>query len=279
MVKTVAATPDEATLRTVEKALTVLEELAGAGWPGVSAADLGSRLGLHRTTLSRFLTTLARRGYIEPVEETDRYRVGLKALELASAPLHGLPLRDIGAPILEEVNRATRETVLIVVLDHGEVVTIDRIEAEHPITLRTHLGSRRPAHASAAGKVMLAYLPEVEVDDILARGMPAHTANTITAPLRLKAQLQEIRMRGYGIDDEETIEGVRCVAAPVFNLTGRLTGAISLMAPTYRVDSPRLLEFAVPVVEAARRLSRQLGYRVDGNGQSLGGGDRRVAPQ
>lgn len=271
MTRSAPTVADEATLRTVEKALTLLEELAGAGWPGVGGGDLGRRLGLHRTTLSRFLATLARRHYVEPIEGTDRYRVGLKALELASAPLRGLPLREIGAPILEQLNRATGETVHIVVLDGGEVVTIDRVEAEHPITLRTDIGSRRPAYASAAGKAMLAHVPETEVDEILARGMPARTANTITTTLRLKAQRQEIRMRGYALDDEENVEGVRCVAAPVFDLTGRLAGAVSLAAPTYRVDVPRLLELAVPVVEAAHRLSRQLGYRVDEHGRSPDG--------
>lgn len=276
MTRSASPVADEATLRTVEKALTLLEELAGAGWPGVGAGELGRRLGLHRTTLARFLVTLARRGYVEPIDATDRYRVGLKALELASAPLRGFPLREIGAPILEQLHRATHETAHTVVLDGGEVVTIDRVEAERPITLRTDIGSRRPAYASAAGKAMLAHLPDTEVDEILARGMAARTVNTITTPLRLKAQLQEVRMRGYALDDEENVEGVRCVAAPVFNLTGRLAGAVSLAAPTYRVDMPLLLELAVPVVEAAHRLSRQLGYRVNGHGRPL---DGVVAPQ
>jgi IclR family acetate operon transcriptional repressor len=265
MTQSVRLDGDEATLRTVEKALTMLEELASAAWPGIGVGDLGRRLGLHRTTQSRFLATLARRGYVEPIQGTDRYRVGLKALELASAPLRGLPLREIGAPILEQLNRSTRETVHIVVLDGGEVVTIDRLEAERPITLRSDIGSRRPAYCSAAGKAMLAHRPETEVDELLARGMPARTATTITTPLRLKAQLQEIRMRGYALDDEENVEGVRCAAAPVFELTGRLAGAVSLAAPTYRVDVPRLLELAVPVIEAAHSLSRQLGYRIDGS--------------
>jgi DNA-binding IclR family transcriptional regulator len=174
-------------------------------------------------------------------------------------------LREVGAPILERLNRDTRETVHIVVLDGGEVVTIDRLEAERPITLRSDIGSRRPAYSSAAGKAMLAHRPEAEVDEILARGMPARTAKTVTTPLPLKAQLWEVRMRGYALDDEENVEGVRCVAAPVFDLTGRLAGAVSLAAPTYRVDEARLLELAVPVVEAAHCLSRQLGYRVDGS--------------
>jgi DNA-binding IclR family transcriptional regulator len=145
-------------------------------------------------------------------------------------------------------------------LDQGEVVTIDRLEAEHPIALRTHIGARRLAYCSAAGKAMLAFLREAQVDAILARGMPPRTARTITDPLHYKAQLWEVVQRGFAVDDEENWDGVRCVAAPVFDLTGRLAGAISLSVPAMRVDMEALLELAVPVVEAARSLSHRLGY-------------------
>jgi IclR family acetate operon transcriptional repressor len=260
------------TLRTLEKGLIVLEEVASVGYQGVSLAGLARRLGLHRTTLNRFLVTLVRCGYIEQVESTEHYRLGFKALALASATITGLPLRDIGAPLLEELNRTTRETVHIVVLDQGEVVTIDRLEAEHPITLRTYVGARRPAYCSATGKAMLAFLPDAVVDEILGRGMAARTANTITTPLRYKAQLQEARVRGYAVDDEEFVEGMRCVAAPVFDLTGRVVGAISLSAPTMRIDRERLTGLAVRVAEVARRLSRQLGYRASMNDSYASGG-------
>jgi DNA-binding IclR family transcriptional regulator len=263
---TEAAAPlvsEEPTLRTLEKGLAILEELAGAGRRGASSAELGRRLGLHRTTIGRFLGTLCRRGYLEQVDGSDHYRLGYKALVLASATIAGLSLREIGAPILEDLSRATRETVHIVVLDQGEVVTIDRLEAEHPITLRTHIGARRPCYCSATGKAMLAHLPEPTVDEILARGMPALTCRTITDPLTMKAQLHEVRLRGYAIDDEEFVDGIRCVAAPVFDFSGRVAGALSLSAPTMRVDLERLTEFALLVTEAARRLSRQLGHRPD----------------
>jgi DNA-binding IclR family transcriptional regulator len=264
----VATTPaaDEATLRTLDKGLAILEELATLGRQGASVAELGRRLGLHRTTVYRFLGTLAVRGYAEQIEGSDRYRLGFKALSLASATITGFPLRDIGAPILEELNRLTHETVLIVTLDLGEVITVDRLEGEHPITLRNHIGARRPAYCSATGKAMLAHLPEAVVDEILERGMPARTARTITTPLGYKQELQEVRRRGFGIDDEEFVEGMRCVAAPVFDLTSRVVGSISLAAPTMRMEMTRLLDLAVDVAEAANRLSRQLGYRAGPNG-------------
>jgi DNA-binding IclR family transcriptional regulator len=260
---------DETTLRTLEKGLIVLEALAAAGRSGIALTALGRQLGLHRSTLYRFLTTLAKCGYAEPCEATDRYRLSYKALELAAATLTGLPLRDVGAPLLEELNQTTRETVHIVVLDQGEVVTIDRLEADYPITLRTQVGTRRPAYCSATGKAMLAFLPDAVVDEILARGMPARTTRTITTPEVYKAQLQAARQRGFAIDDEEFVDGIRCVAAPVFDLTGRPIGAISLSAPTMRVSLEQLLNFAEPVCAAARRMSRQLGYRVGGGAEMI----------
>lgn len=258
-------TADEGMLRTLEKGLAILEALAASGRQGISGVELGRRLGLHRTTLHRFLATLIRRGYVEQVEGVDSYRVAFKTLALASATLAGLSLRDVGAPILEDLHRTTQETVHIVTLDNGEVVTIDRLEAEHPVTLRTQVGARRPAHGTATGKAMLAFLTDQAVDDILQRGMPPLTAKTITDPRTFKAQLRDVRARGYALDDEEFADGIRCVAAPVFDFTGRMVGAISLSAPSLRVDMTRLAAtLASPVAEAARRLSRQLGYSAVG---------------
>lgn len=252
---------DEATLRTLDKGFAVLEELAAAGRRGMNVVELGRRLGLHRTTLHRFLTTMMRRGYVEQDELTDAYRVGFKVLALASGALTGLSLREVGAPILEELRRITRETVHIVVFDNCEVVTIDRLEAEYPIILRTQIGARRPVHATAAGKAMLAFLSDEVLNETLGRGMPSLTAKTISDPLEFRRQLQEVRVRGYALDDEELCEGIRCVAAPVFDFAGRVAGAVSLSAPCLRVSMAHLQELAIPVTDAARRLSRQLGYR------------------
>jgi DNA-binding IclR family transcriptional regulator len=216
------------------------------------------------------LQTLTRRGYVEQIEQSDRYRLSLGALRLASASMSGLTLRDVGMPVLEALRRDTGETVQTVILDSdGEVVTIDRLDAEHPIGLRTHIGARRPAYCSAAGKAMLAFRSEAEVDEILARGMPARTPNTVTDPLILKAQLWEVTRRGFASDDEENMEGVRCVAAPVFDFGGRLAGAISLLAPSMRVELPRLQELGECTAEAARTLSHQLGYHDAGSSEPL----------
>jgi DNA-binding IclR family transcriptional regulator len=256
-----AADLDEAPLRTFDKGLTILEGLAEIGRHGTTTVELGRRLGLHRTTVHRFLQTLARRGYAEQISDSDRYRVGLKVLGLASATMAGLSLRDVAMPILEALNQATNETVHLVMMDRGEVVTIDRIEAEHPVALRTYIGARRPAYCSAAGKAMLAYMPQTQVDQVLALGMPPRTAKTITDPVQFKAQLWEVTRRGFALDDEENLEGVRCAAAPVFNLEGRLAGGISLSAPAMRVYDARLLELAGLVRDAARELSSLLGYQ------------------
>jgi IclR family KDG regulon transcriptional repressor len=253
--------PDGVMLRTLDKGLTILEALATIGREGTTSVALGRRLGLHRTTVHRFLQTLTMRGYVEQISESDRYRLGLGALRLAAASMTGLTLRDVGMPVLEALGRETSETVQTVILDpSGEVVTIDRLDAEHPIGLRTHIGARRPAYCSAAGKAMLAFKSEAEVDEILARGMPARTPSTVTDPLLFKAQLWEVTRRGFAVDDEENLEGVRCVAAPVFDFDGRLAGAVSLMAPLMRVDSARVIELGECTAKAARTLSYLLGY-------------------
>jgi DNA-binding IclR family transcriptional regulator len=248
-------------LRTLDKGLTILEALASIGREGTTSVALGRKLGLHRTTVHRFLQTLTMRGYVEHISQSDRYRLGLGALRLAAASMTGLTIRDVGMPVLEALRRETGETVQSVILDpSGEVVTIDRLDAEHPIGLRTHIGARRPAYCSAAGKAMLAFKSEADVDEILARGMPPRTPTTVTDPLLFKAQLWEVTRRGFAIDDGENLEGVRCVAAPVFDFDGRLAGAVSLLAPSMRADAAHLLVLGERTAEAARTLSYLLGY-------------------
>lgn len=251
----------EATTRTLDKGLRVLEVVGTAGRAGCTIGDLEAQLAMNRATAARFIQTLVRRGYIEPISPTDRYRLGLQALSLSAASLAGLTLRDASAPLLEELSRVTGETVHLVMLDGGEVVTIDRIEGVQQLALRTHIGARRGVHCTASGKAILAHLDENVVDALLARGMPALTACTITDPRVLKAQLQSVRLLGYALDEQELADGVRCAAAPVFDFTGRIVGAVSLSVPCLRVSSDRLVELAEHGAATARRLSRQLGYR------------------
>jgi DNA-binding IclR family transcriptional regulator len=256
-----AAQPrNELTLSTLDKGLRVLEVLAGDPGAGRTLTELARDLAMHRSTLFRFLATLRARGYVERDPATDRYRLGAQALTLASAYLSKLDVRQVARPHLQHLCDRTRELVHLTMLDRGEVVTIDRIEGQQAVSLQAELGARRPAYCTASGKAILAHLPEEEVDALLAQGMPVHTPRTITSPKVMHAHLAEIRRIGYAVDDEERIEGVRCVAAPVFDLDGHVVGALSLAAPVMRTPLDRLQLLGEETRVAAEAVSRRLGY-------------------
>jgi DNA-binding IclR family transcriptional regulator len=227
---------------------------------------------MHRTTLFRLLATLRARGYVARDPENDRYRLGLQLLSLSSALLNDLDIRHVARPILEALCNETQELIHLTVLDNGEVVTIDRIEGKQPLSLQTEIGGRRPAYCTATGKAFLAQMSTAEVGRLLEHGMPRLTRNTITSPDAMHQHLAETRQRGYAIDNEERTEGIRCVAAPIFDHERRIVGAVSIAAPALRAPDQRLEYLGMLSRRAADQVSRQLGYAevgTDGKRRSL----------
>jgi IclR family acetate operon transcriptional repressor len=260
-----AADPADArsdpTLSTLDRGLRILELLAGEdAKAGLTLTELGRALGMHRSTLFRFLATLRARGYIDRDPVTDRYRLGSRVLTIAGAFLDNLDLRHVARPALQALCDRTHELVHLATLDRGEVVTIERIEGKHPVSLQTGVGARRPVYCTASGKAIVAYLPAEAVDRILAPGMPSYTPRTITTLPEMHEHLAEVRRLGYAVDDEERIEGVRCAAAPVFGHDGTVAGAISIAAPIQRTSYDRLRQLGEEVRSTADAISRQLGY-------------------
>lgn len=258
-------------LSTLDKGLRVLETLARPeAAEGLTLTELATRLGMHRTTLFRFLVTLRVRGYIERDADTDRYRLGLGLLTLASSLLNNLDIRRLARPVLIELRNSTQELVHLAVMNEDGVVTVDRVEGQRALSLQTEVGSRRPAYCTAAGKAMLAYLPPPVVAAILAGGMPPVTPRTITTPEAMHRHLAEIRRLGYAVDDEERTEGVRCVAAAVFDHEGAVAAAISLAAPALRFPWERVTIVGEEVAVAAAAISRRLGFTVQAERPAAG---------
>ena len=256
-----ADTRSDPTLSTLDRGLRILELLAGdEAKSGLTLTELGRALGMPRSTLFRFLATLRARGYIDRDPVTDRYRLGSRVLTIAGAFLDNLDIRHVARPALQALCDRTHELVHLATLDHGEVVTIERIEGKHPVSLQTGVGARRPVYCTASGKAILACLPTETVDRILATGMTVYTPRTITSPALMHEHLAEVRRLGYAVDDEERIEGVRCAAAPILDHDGNVVGAISVAAPCQRTSLERLREFGEEVKSTAGEISRQLGF-------------------
>lgn len=247
-------------IQVLERAISILEFL-GDNPKGVGVSELSRQLNLPKSTVHRILDTLLQNGYVEKNIDNDRYKLGLKIVELSNKILSNMELRNEARPYLEELMNYANEVVHLCVLRDGEMVYIDKVECPNPIRLYSQIGRRIPVHCTAVGKATLAFLPQEEAIRILKeKGMPRRTQNTITDLQTLLNQLEETRQLGYAVDDIENEEGVRCIAAPIFDYRGRVTAAISISGPDYRVTKERIPELAEKLKETARKISERLGY-------------------
>lgn len=244
-------------VQSVDRALDLLEALA-ASEGEVSITSLANRTSLHVSTVHRLLTTLLRRGYVRQNPETSRYYTGAKLATLAEGRSRFNELRHRARPILRTLTDQTRETSNLVVLDDVMAVYIETVASPHVVRMFTTLGNRVPLHATGAGKALLAWLAPDRRDALIDRTeMRAHTARTITDRASLRRALEEIRERGYALDDEEYDEGVRCVSVAV-GPVGTPLAAISVSAPASRMTRQRGGELAPLLRRAASELAEAM---------------------
>jgi len=194
--------------------------------------------------------------------EAGAYTIGIKAFEVGATYLAQVDFPQTARAALEELAATCKETASLGVLSKGEIVYIAIEHAQREIGIQSQIGTRHPAHCTALGKVLLADLPDDEVERLLATtGLPALTEHTITSPVALLVELQDVRRRGYAIDNEERAYGVKCIAAPIRAYSGRAAGAISVSGPAFRVSAETLPGLIAAVMEAAATVSRRQGFR------------------
>ena len=251
-------------VQTIERTSLILDIL-GQSPQGISIRDLSEKIKLPKGTTHRLLSSLSYFGYVRQDSKTRNYFLGLKLVELGNLLLSQLDLRKEAEPFLRALVEATNETVHMVVMDRGEVVYIEKVEIEqNPAGLRmaSRIGLRNPAHSSAVGKVLLSHLAEEELNNLIKeKGLPKRTENTLTDPVQLKEHLRAVRTQGYAIDDEENERGIRCVAAEIYNETGKAVAAISISVPAFRVTKKVIQEtLKKEVMETAFKISQRLGF-------------------
>jgi DNA-binding IclR family transcriptional regulator len=251
-------------VQTIERTSLILDIL-GQCPQGISIRELSEKIKLPKGTTHRLLSSLSYFGYVRQDSKTRDYFLGLKLVELGNLLLSQLDLRKEAEPYLRALVETTNETVHMVVMDRGEVVYIEKVEIEHnPAGLRmaSRIGLRNPAHSSAVGKILLSHMPEEELNNLVKeKGLPKRTDNTITDPGQLKEHLKTVRTQGYAVDDEENERGIRCLAAPIYNETGKAVAAISISAPAFRVTKKVIQEtLKKEVMETAFKISQRLGF-------------------
>lgn len=227
---------------------------------GLSLTEICRRSEISKPTAHRLLGVLGEAGMVREVGRGS-YGLGPQCLVLGSAFLDGLDLRREAKEVLEELVATTGETCHLGIRDGDRIVYIEKVESSKLVQLKTRVGLTNPLHSTALGKVLLAYDEDAEIKSMFARGVERRTPNTITDFEAFRAELEEVCKRGFAVDDVENEEGIRCVAAPVFDHEERVVASISLSGPEYRVPPERLEDLGKEVSEAALTLSRRIGYR------------------
>lgn len=219
-------------------------------WLGLS--DIARRTGLSTATALRLLRTLQGLGFIDQSVETKKYRPSVAVFRLGYAAVVGLGLREAASPVLRGLADELRETVNLAVLAGAEIVYIERFKRTELITANIHVGSRLPAYSTSMGKVLLACLEPSELEALLNTIPLAATGpNTITERAVLEQELAAVRRRGYALQDEELVAGLRSVAVPIRDGSGRVVAAINVAVPVQRVTVERLAEEILPRLSAA----------------------------
>ncbi len=255
-------------IRAVDRAIRILSVLSD-GRPR-TLTELSEAIEINSSTTFRLLATLACSNYVERIEQSGAYRLGLACLELSRAYHESNDIRQSALPELEMLRDDTKETVHLAVLDKMEVVYVEKLHGLHAIGLMSsRLGGRSPAYCTGVGKVLLAYTDPGLVQSYFEQtGLHRYSDMTIQSIHELMKHLEEVRSRGYALDRGEHEAEVRCVAAPIFDIRGQAVAAISVSGPAGRMEPlDTNLDLISRTRQAARNISSRLGYRTsDRNG-------------
>ena len=241
-------------VRAVERAMQILSSFDGEhAERGVS--EIAQATGLHKATAYRIIVTLLNGGFLERTADGGRFRLGIRVVELGLRALRGLDLRRAAFPYMQQLVERFNETCTLGVFDRGQVLLLEIVHSRYTLTIGDKVGRQMPAHCTASGKVLLAFLPPEVVEPILNAPLATYTEKTITLPARLREEFKVVRQRGYALNDEEFEVGLRAVSAPIWDIDGNPIAALSMPGPTNRITPERIPEIAQALVEAAEAVS------------------------
>lgn len=228
---------------------------------GVTA--VARKVDMSKSTVHRIVRVFEQHGFLTQNSETRRFRLGLAGIELGRRAQLGLELRRIALPIMEQLSAVSGETVLLqVVSPEGDrVVCIERVQQRRGLRLILDVGSTAPLYAGCSSKVLLAYLGDDVVEHVLGGELLPMTAHTIVDPVKIRAQLEDIRRNGFAVSYEETDEGVAGVSVPVRDSHDRVIAGLSVSGPMTRVNTSTIDHYTEFAREGARRIAAELGHQ------------------
>jgi IclR family acetate operon transcriptional repressor len=255
-----ASTSAAGSAKALVKGLALVELVADSERP-LRLVDLVEASGLPRPTALRLLDVLCRAEVLR-MDPAGAYTLGPRVAAWGQSFLDRLDLRSQALESMEELVEVSGETCFLGVLDRRQVLYLAAVNSPQPVRPAARPGSRNPLHCTGIGKVLLAWLPDEEIHDLLLGPLERRTENTMTDPALLLDHLRLVRERGYAIDEIENEEGVRCVAAPIRDHTGSVIAGLSVSAPAYRFTTEDVHRLAPDVLRVTGELSRRLGAPV-----------------
>ena len=247
-------------MKSLLKAIDTIDAVAEAGNVGIR--ELSSITGFPPSTIHRIVTTLVKKNYFQQDPVTRRYSLSFRFLELGSRYQQQTHLTAIALPHLEQLMAATRESVNLAVRDGDSMVYLDIVQSNYAkLQLFTQPGARVPLYATGVGKLFLSRMDASELEAYLERARPTpYTPHTLIEKDMILKDLERIRSRGYSVDNEEMEQGVRCVAALIFDHQGKPAASVSISGAAMRVIPDRVSQFGNLVKACATAISRLLGF-------------------
>jgi IclR family KDG regulon transcriptional repressor len=245
---------------TVGKAMTVLDQVAGFGRP-VRFKDILEISSYPKGTLYRILQTLRIEQLVTFDETMQTYSLGIRLVRLAHGAWTQASIAPVAAPLLDQLSVSLGETIHLAQLDNAQVLYVDKRNAARPVEMYSQAGKIGPAYCTGVGKAMMAYLPTVEQDRVLAQqSYHRFTEHTLCNADELRAELVNIRERGFAYDRQEHEQGIICVAVPILSSENTAMGAISVTSTTLRTSLDQMASIAPQIQETASQIAAQMGY-------------------
>lgn len=245
-------------VHSVAKAMHLLELLEAGP---LSLRDLSQQSGWPKSTVHGLLNSMRESRTIEQSENDGRYRLGLRLFELGSKISSSWDITAIARPHMQNIALQTGQSVYLTMLDRNEVMLMDYADSGGPLRISADKGSRFPAYCTAPGKAIMANLSGYEVQSILNKGLFAYTPHTILSAQKMKDELLLCKKQGYAVEDGEHRIGLRAVAAPIFDVSGKPKWAISVIGMFRRISDDGFIAAREAVIHAAAIISDDLGYR------------------
>jgi DNA-binding IclR family transcriptional regulator len=257
-------TDSNQTHQSLKRGLHIVEIISTIGG-SATLAEVARKAALPRSTAYHLLRALVEFGYLIQDEDARTYTLAPKLFRLTGSTWTKEQLSEIAMPFLDALSRRTGEGTSLAVLRDGVVTVIAKREPEGPVRVVQEVGATRPIYCTAVGKLLAAWLPERELDGVISRTVfKRKTAKTITTPTAFRRELARIRATGFAIDNEEHIEGIRCIATPVRDHSGEIRASLCVVGPKNRLPQRRQTEIRQALTAASADLSARLGHGLTG---------------